>query len=163
MKKLLLFVFLFSAFGLFAQNIDKSNFLSPVKFSYETEGMDTQSSADLSFESFTMLTPDGLTNPNFVDPIPIGQAGNAWGFAYMRTTFLWAVNEINSISFIHRMLLTPGTGYLAYDVSMDGGLSWSINNQVYDPTLLDAFNGRYPQGVLYNPAGNTNPENAYFS
>ena len=163
MKKLILFVFLFSVFGLSAQNIDKSKFMSPDKFSYEAEEMDFQSSSDFSYPMPVTLTPKGASNPSAVNPIPIGQAGNAWGFAYMRTTYLWAVNEINSISFIHRMLLTPGTGYLAYDVSMDGGLTWSINNEVYNPTLPDAYNGRYPQGVLYNPAGNTNPENAYFS
>jgi hypothetical protein len=63
---------------------------------------------------------------------------------------------------MHRMTADPGTGYLAYDLSTDGGLNWSVNNQVYDPTLDDADNARYPQGALHNPAGNTNPDNAYF-
>jgi hypothetical protein len=33
---------------------------------------------------------------NFVNPVPIGQAGNAIGFAFMRTTYLWADNNINA-------------------------------------------------------------------
>ena len=61
------------------------------------------------------------------------------------------------------MLNPPGTGYLAYDISMDRGQTWETNIQVYDPTLPDAANGRYPQGLLYNPVGNTDPNEAYFS
>ena len=97
-----------------------------------------------------------------VNPFQLGQAGNAYGFAYTRNTFLWADQDINSITFVHRMNTTPGTGYLAYDISKDGGFTWTNNNQVYDPTLPEAFNARYPQGAIYNPEGNTDPENAYF-
>ena len=163
MKKLFLFTCLFSVLGLTAQHIDKSKFLSPAKFTPQAEGTYTQSSTDSLVLIPVTLTPKSVTNPEAVNPVPMGQAGNAWGFAYMRTTFLWAVNDINSISFVHRMLLSPGTGYLAYDISTDGGSTWTINNQVYNPTLLDSYNARYPQGVLYNPAGNTNPDDAYFS
>ncbi len=61
------------------------------------------------------------------------------------------------------MLATPGSGYIAYDVSKDGGITWSVNNQVFNPTLPGTANARYPQGVIYNPAGNTVPDNSYFS
>jgi hypothetical protein len=98
----------------------------------------------------------------FIDPHQIGQAGNAFGFAYTRNTFLWADDNLNTITFVHRMINPPGTGYLAYDISKDGGETWTNNIQVYDPTLSNAYNARYPQGGIYNPAGNTNPDNAYF-
>ncbi len=104
----------------------------------------------------------GMSDFNMVNPIAIGQSGNAFGFAFFRTTYLWADNNINSVSFIHRMIIPPGTGYLAYDISKDGGLNWENNVQAYDPTLPDGYDGRYPQGALYNPAGNTDPDNAYF-
>lgn len=99
---------------------------------------------------------------NFINPVPIGQAGNAIGFAFMRTTYLWADNNINAATFIHRMVIPPGSGYLAYDVTKDGGLTWENNVQAYDPTLPGGFDGRYPQGAIYNPQGNTDPDNAYF-
>jgi hypothetical protein len=108
------------------------------------------------------VKPPERGNRDFVNPIMIGQAGNAYGFAYTRNTFLWAEQDINTISFVHRMNTPPGTGYLAYDVSKDGGMTWESNIQVYDPTLPDAFNARYPQGAIYNPEGNTDPNNAYF-
>jgi hypothetical protein len=99
-----------------------------------------------------------------VTPIQIGQSGNAFGFAFMRTTYLWADANINTVTFMHRMNTTPGTGYLAYDISKVGGLdgTWQNNVQTYDPTLTDAFPARYPQGAIYNPAGNTDPDNAYY-
>jgi len=99
---------------------------------------------------------------NFVNPIAIGQAGNAFGFAFMRTTYLWADNHINTVTFIHRMINPPGTGYLAYDISKNGGQTWTNNVQTYDPTMEDAYDARYPQGAIYNPEGNTNPDQAYF-
>jgi hypothetical protein len=99
---------------------------------------------------------------DFVNPIPIGQAGNAFGFAYFRTTYLWADNNINSISFIHRMMSPPGTGYLAYDYSTDGGWTWTNNVQTYNPTNSGAFEARYPQGAIYNPEGNSDPGQAFF-
>jgi len=99
---------------------------------------------------------------NIVNPIAIGQAGNAFGFAFQRTTYLWADNNISSVTFIHRMISPPGTGYLAYDISKDGGINWMNNVQAYDPTLEDAYDARYPQGAIFNPPGNTDPDQAYF-
>jgi hypothetical protein len=163
MKKIFLFIFLMSAIGLFAQNINKSKFRSPGKLYERHQEEQPADPAGKVLRTMNHQAPTGLKATNNVNPIAIGQSGNAWGFSYMRTTFLWAVNDINSISFIHRMVDPPGSGFLAYDVSKDGGTTWSLNNQVYDPTLPDGYNARYPQGVIYNPAGNTDPDNAYFS
>lgn len=163
MKKLFLLCCLLGAFGLFAQNIDKSKFSSPGNLpKHHQEQQITGPSATMQAPKDHPVPPKP-EGTDAVNPIAIGQSGNAWGFSYMRTTYLWAVNDINSISFIHRMVNDPGSGYLAYDVSKDGGMTWSLNNQVYDPTLDDAYNARYPQGVIYNPAGNSDPDNAYFS
>ena len=164
MKKLFIFAFLACAIGVYAQQIDKSKYRSSTKFSPSTEiaSINQDEAGPLPFAK-KIIAPAITKSTDFINPIEIGQAGNAWGFLYMRTTFLWAVNDINSISFMHRMTNPPGTGYLAYDISTDGGQTWSVNNQVYDPTLAGASNGRYPQGVLYNPAGNTDPNNAYFN
>ncbi|NCC72049.1 MAG: T9SS type A sorting domain-containing protein [Sphingobacteriia bacterium] len=94
----------------------------------------------------------------------IGTSGNAFGFLGVRQ-YLWADAAINSISFVHRMNVPPngpGSGYLAYDYSINGGETWTNDVQVYEaPTAT--LNARYPQGAFYNPAGNTEPTNAYFS
>jgi hypothetical protein len=101
-------------------------------------------------------------NIRAVNSVAIGQSGNAFGFAFTRTTYLWADNNIKSIAFMHRMTNPPGTGYLAYDFSKDGGSTWQSNIQTYDPTLEGGYDGRYPQGAIYNPPGNTNPDEAYY-
>jgi len=101
-------------------------------------------------------------NRDIVSIIPIGGAANAYGLYNGGRTALWADNNLNTVAFIHRMLIPPGGGYLAYDLSTDGGMTFTNNIQVYDPTLGGA-NARYPQGVIYNPTGNTNPYNAYYS
>jgi len=100
-------------------------------------------------------------NRDIVTIIPIGGAGNAYGLYNGGRTALWADNNLNTVAFVHRMLIPPGSGYLAYDLSTDGGMTFTNNIQVYDPTRGD--NARYPQGVIYNPTGNTVPDNAYFS
>jgi hypothetical protein len=169
MKKLLLIVILMSFLAVNAQQLDRKEF-KPVSIHYPAQQSYTQGA---NYET-TMLP--GLTAPqaltqvngqrdvNAVNPIAIGQAGNAFGFAFMRHTYLWADNNINSVTFMHRMNTAPGTGYLAYDISENGGIdgSWTNNVQVYNPTLPGGFQARYPQGAIYNPVGNTDPNNAYF-
>ena len=91
----------------------------------------------------------------------IGGAANGFSMLGVRQ-YLWADNNINSVCFTHRMPASPGSGYVAYDYSTDGGVTFTNNIQVYDPTLIDGFNARYPQGGIYNPAGNTDPANAAF-
>ena len=46
----------------------------------------------------------------------------------------------------------PGSGFLAYDYSTDGGITWQVNNQIYDPELTGASLARYPEGGIYNPS-----------
>ncbi len=98
-----------------------------------------------------------------VTVLNLGNAANAYGLTNGGRTALWADPNTNSVAFSHRMLVTPGSGYLAYDRSKDGGNTWVNNIQVFNPTAGGTANARYPQGVIYNPAGNTNPDNAYYS
>jgi hypothetical protein len=104
--------------------------------------------------------------------IPIGQSGNAFGFYSNPRTYLWADQRINSVSFVYRMLADAGTygnSRIAYSASWNGGVdgSWTTYLQVYNPTgpgspYPDAA-GRYPQGGIINPPGNTDPDNAYLT
>ncbi len=102
--------------------------------------------------------------------VPIGQSGNAYGLYSNSRTYLWADPSINSVVFTHRMVGgtdVNGNSRLSYDVSTDGGSTFETNVKVYQPTdpgpqYPDAA-GRYPQGLIVNPEGNTDPANAFFT
>jgi len=100
---------------------------------------------------------------NIVNIVDIGNSFNAFGLYNGGRTAIWADNNINSVSFVHRMKSPPGGGYLAYGLSTNGGLDWTTNTMVYNPTVGSGGQARYPQGGIYNPAGNTDPNNAFFS
>ncbi|MBE0663964.1 MAG: T9SS type A sorting domain-containing protein [Bacteroidales bacterium] len=102
------------------------------------------------------------TDVNIVNIIDIGNSFNAFGLYNGGRTALWADDNLDAITFTHRMTAPPGSGYVGFGYSTDGGMTWDVNNEVYNPTLGGA-NARYPQGLLYNPAGNTDPSNAVFS
>lgn len=103
-----------------------------------------------------------------VEFIPIGTAYNLF------TTLLAGQNQvsyhpdINSVAFVHRQNSgTPGgSGGLSFDISTDGGATWTTNvilSLDYNAGAAGVITGnRYPSGSLWNPAGNTDPANAYF-
>ncbi len=102
--------------------------------------------------------------------VPIGQSGNAYGLYSNSRTYLWADPNLNSVVFTHRMVGgtdVNGNSRLSYDLSTDGGANWETNIKVYQPTdpgpqYPDAA-GRYPQGLIVNPEGNTDPANAHYT
>lgn len=90
-----------------------------------------------------------------------GNAGNAYGLYAGGKTAIWADNDLNTLSFIHRANL-PSSGHLRIDISTDGGATWTGNiGPVYSPDEVTHFNARYPQALIYNPTGNTDPDDAY--
>lgn len=90
--------------------------------------------------------------------IPIGTSGNAYGLYNGGRTAIWADPRINSVVFVHRAAAVPGSGFLQYDLSKNGGATWTSN---IDSLYKRPPDARYPQGGIYNPTGNTNPNNAY--
>ncbi len=125
----------------------------------------------------TVNTPANYKNTgdvNFVTVVSIGTASNAYSYGYAggQKSMLYANNDINTISHFHRMggTLDPGgySGDLGYDVSIDGGMTWTNQIECYTATnngggtyFIDA--GRYPNHGIYNPIGNTDPDNAYLT
>jgi type IX secretion system substrate protein len=176
MKKLLLTIFAVGVcYGTYAQSNRASNSVSaPKRNITDTEKMN--SSVGPVNESSTRYYLNSQNVPNqksaVVNVIPIGNAPNTFGSIGARTQ-LFALPSINSVAFVHRATtdtqvpLGPGSGYFWYDLSTDGGMTFSINNgPIYNPedTVPVIFaNGRYPQGVVYNPPANTDPNNAYLS
>lgn len=107
------------------------------------------------------VLPDNKKGVAVVDVVEMGGAANGFGMLGVRRN-LWIDEDINSVSFVHRMEDPPGSGFLAYDYSTDGGVSFEVNNQVYDPEVTGFSNARYPMGGIYNPEGNTDPSSAVF-
>ncbi len=162
MKKLLLIAtaVCISA-GLFAQK-------SPVKVksNVPTASMKLYNVDEESLLNTSTIVNNTLPRPSVkgtadITIVNLGGASNAYGLYNGGRTAIWADPNINSVAFFHRMLIPPGSGYIAHDLSLDGGNIWTVNNQFYNPTVAPGANARYPQGVLVNPVGNTDPNNAY--
>lgn len=101
--------------------------------------------------------------------VQIGTSPNVYGFGFGPRTNMWANEELNTIAFIHRSDYSSNgdnsSGSLRYDVSTDGGATWTSNaGPVWNPSVSGyAYPGvaRYPNMAIMNPDGNTNPLNAY--
>lgn len=98
----------------------------------------------------------------------IGNSGNAFGTGFGAKTALFAHPVINTVSMIYRAAPAVtgdgNSGFLRYGISTDGGTTWQTNlGPVYSPDGANIDNGapaRYPQSIIYNPVGNTTPNNA---
>jgi hypothetical protein len=177
MKKILLFG-LALAIGLAAvaqQNHMKSGIPSATYKVEQKVGVEP-----LKTTNFSPLAPKPSTlnngdNPNIVSVITLGTSANAYGYSYGggQKTMVWADDSLKALVNVHRM--GPGTtppsfsGYISVDLGVNMGVTsgdWTNNYQIYAATLntggtyyVDA--GRYPQGGIYSPPGNTSPANAY--
>jgi hypothetical protein len=111
---------------------------------------------------------------NFVTVVSIGTSANAYSYGYAggQKSILYANNDINTVSHFHRQggVLDPGgySGDLSYDVSFDGGMTWTNQVECYiaennagGTYYTDA--ARYPNHGIWNPEGNTDPDNAYLT
>jgi len=119
--------------------------------------------------------PSKTKATSIVNVISLGTSANANSYGYYggQKTMVWADDTLGSIINIHRM--GPGStppslsGYLAVDKAINQGQSvgdWTNNWEIYNAVLntgatyyLDA--ARYPQAAIYNPSGNTDPDESY--
>jgi|GEM_PF-633467 len=94
----------------------------------------------------------------------LGSSSNAFTNIRSGTNAIAADKDLNTVVFIHRnnaAVFGGSSGNLRYDVSTDGGTTWTNNQGVINPLLSSP--ARYPQVAIYNPTGNSNPANAYLS
>jgi hypothetical protein len=102
------------------------------------------------------------SSPSTVSVIDLGQSANAYSLGVRQRTCVWADPRINTVSFIHRADAATGSGILQADLSKDGGVTWTKNGgPLYSPGTGKGANIRYPQGLIYNPPGNTVADNAF--
>lgn len=98
--------------------------------------------------------------------IPAGHSANIYGCAFGPKSYLTYDPDLNTLVFTHRtdpaVTGDGSSGWLRYDISTDGGTTWTSDaGPTWSPNNTTTFNARYPQGTIFNPSGNTNPNNAY--
>lgn len=96
---------------------------------------------------------------------PIGQSSNAFSMLRSSQNQVFVDPTLNVVGFIYRHNVslygqsTPDNGRLRFSISTDAGLTW--NTELGELNTLYTRRARYPQSLLYNPVGNTNPTDAY--
>lgn len=123
-------------------------------------------------EELPMVPAD--RNTNIVTVLDIGTSANAYSYGYGggQKSIVWADPNLNLVTNFHRMggALDVGgySGDLGYDVSTDGGQNWTNQIEIYiaennagGTYFTDA--ARYPNHGVYNPAGNTDLNNAWLT
>lgn len=106
-----------------------------------------------------------------VSTVPVGSAGNLYTILNSNVHRIAASTELNTVVFIHRsndeLYPLSNRGQYRYDVSYDGGNTWppsQLDLGVLNPSGNQlTLAGRYPNVVIHNPQGNTNPHNAYLA
>lgn len=114
-----------------------------------------------------VLTLTKLSAQPCATAVAVGSASNAYTNVESSTNSVVVDNDLNTVIFIHRNNATSfggHSGQLRYDISTNDGASWTNDAGVLNPLAVNGTNGaRYPQVAIYNPSGNTNPNNAYLS
>ena len=124
-------------------------------------------------ETVTPVVPPNKST-DIVSIINIGTSANAYSYGYGggQKSIVWTVPELNMVTNFHRMggELDPGgySGDLGYDVSVDGGLTWTNMIEMYvaennagGEYYTDA--ARYPNHGVWNPEGNTDLNNVWMN
>ncbi|MCX8079879.1 MAG: T9SS type A sorting domain-containing protein [Bacteroidia bacterium] len=92
----------------------------------------------------------------------ISRSENIFGALVSHSKPLDYNNELNTVSFVHRKSPTypvPGSGVIVVDLYKNM-TTWD-STCVWEPGVANDKRGRYPQGSILNPVGNTNLNNAY--
>ena len=111
--------------------------------------------------------PKKSKSSDFVNIISIGTSGNAGGYGYAggQRTLVWADQNLNTVTNFHRLggVSMGSVSDMGYDISKDGGLNLENQILVCEAQGSGGYgeNARYPNHCIFNPAGNTDPENAY--
>ncbi len=94
----------------------------------------------------------------------LGSATNMFTLIRNSTSSIAASKTLNTVAFIHRndaAAFGGNSGQLRFDLSTNGGASWTNNLGVITP--VNTRLSRYPNIAIYNPASNTSTTNAYIA
>src|SRR5688572_20848 len=104
-----------------------------------------------------------LVNAQCAVAVNLGSSSNMLTIVRNNTNPIAVNNELNTVVFIHRNnhnQFGGHSGNLRYDISTNGGSTWSTNQGVLNPSSSSSL-ARYPNAVIHNASGNTNMANAY--
>lgn len=118
-------------------------------------------------------------NPNYVAPprvpMPLGYRGGGTTVQLGTSYNVYSIlregqnqvsynSDINALTFAHRQNngAAGGSGIISFDHSLDNGLTWNSATKALTPSVGNGLltGNRYPDGAIWNPAGNTNVANA---
>lgn len=116
------------------------------------------------------VQPTVQTSAKAASVIQLGGAANFYSILLTSQDQVAYNPDINTVIFEHRQDPTDHGGLgtnnsLRVDYSTDGGATWTVDQTLITPNMFAgtaaAVGTRYPNCVLYNPIGNTDPANAY--
>jgi hypothetical protein len=116
------------------------------------------------------LRPSPRVNTKAVNAISatqIGSSGNILTVYQGENNHVAAHEGFSSVVFIHRnnpTIFPLTNSQFRYDISTDKGATWNLNIGPLNPLAdgqVGGINGRYPQTVFHNPAGNTVRDSMY--
>jgi hypothetical protein len=168
-KSILTLVLMVSVSLLMAQN--KNANVAPKKLdAFKVNKISLSNDKQISFTSYKNEVAPLLNkiaqnnNKRALTMSKMGHSVNIFSVLLEQQTCLSANQELNAIAFTYRQdpAYTGGSGVVRTSLSTNGGTSfdsttlipWSL------PISTSDYFGRYPSGVIYNPSGNTNYENA---
>jgi PKD repeat protein len=122
----------------------------------------------------TTNTEKSLLNGTPLNSQAIGTSGNLLTITTFNCNQLYCNNQLNAVTFIHRsdpaVNATENIAEYNFDYSKNGGTTWKSNigpitisnnpNITIDNNGTDPH-GRFPQGLIFNPNGNTNIDSGY--
>lgn len=129
---------------------------------------DNKSQFAATFNSTPALLPVAK-DVNAINKVLISHSANCYSYYNAsQQTVMSSNSDLNLITFTARKSLSnivPGSqtnqsGFCQANFSTDFGTSWDTTLVPYRDTAANVSPGRYPSGVIYNPAGNTNVLNA---
>ncbi len=109
------------------------------------------------------LFSSNITKAQCASSSSLSSANNMFGIIRNTSNPVAVDKDLNTIVFVHRHnsnVFGGNSGMLRYDISTDAGATWTSNIGPLNPASSNQV-ARYPNGLIYNPSGNTNTLNAY--
>lgn len=113
-------------------------------------------------ESSTPFAPKTfVSNTKAVSAVLVGTSSNSYGMFQPRAHQIAYNEQFDLLSYAHRGGPSNGSGSEIFNnFSSDLGATWDTINKVYDD-VPSTFMGRFPNGLFFNPTGNTDINNVY--
>ncbi len=163
MKKILLFIAAaIISFGATAQINSKA----PAKLkSMQERDIDLHQVSCAPAQESNIISVKGT---NGMSVVALGTSYNAYSILSDLQNQVAFNQELNTVAFTHRQNAgnVGGSGVISFDFSTDGGDTWTIDT-LFTPAIANGTTpvtdnyGRYPNITIFNPAGNTDPDEAY--